>query len=212
MGNVPDTSGEEFSAPDMATHSIDQRDAGPANRWSVYGVDPRYAPVAPPPAYASLPSEAYTGYPGDGYTMPGYVPQYMREPSAEGSETVLSDDGLTDPSVLDNTCRVESGLCDREEPLAVNACGPWKPPGISGPWPEDEYLFDGGDSDGSVKVRPTDSWKVWIRKTRSLITKRWTATPLSSQVAGCAFMPHDLPPCVRYRWLMVTISWSAPAV
>ena len=41
-----------------------------------------------------------------------------------------------------------------QSPLITHACGPWKPPGISGPWPEDEYLFDGGDSDGGVKVRP----------------------------------------------------------
>jgi uncharacterized repeat protein (TIGR01451 family) len=143
-----------FSVDDAATHSIDQREAGPANRWSIYGVDPRYAPVAPPAAFASLPAEAYTGYPGDGYTKPAYVPRYMRDPAASSGEVVVNDSGLTDPSVLENNSRVENGLCGSAEPLPANSCGPWKPPGISGPWPEDEYLFDGGDSDGSVKVRP----------------------------------------------------------
>ncbi|HTQ40964.1 MAG TPA: hypothetical protein VMJ32_18255, partial [Pirellulales bacterium] len=142
---------------------------GPANRWSIYGVDPRYNPprppgegwgegTTPPSAYASLPREAYTGYPGDGYTMPAYVPQYMRGPEAN-SGTVPDGGGMTDPSVLENTCRVGND-CDAPAcpaPLPVGSCGPWKPPGISpgAPgWPEDEYIFDGGDSDGAVKVRP----------------------------------------------------------
>ncbi|HEY2828327.1 MAG TPA: hypothetical protein VGJ04_12070, partial [Pirellulales bacterium] len=34
-----------------ATHSIDQRDAGPARRWSIYGTDPRY----PTPTVTTLP-------------------------------------------------------------------------------------------------------------------------------------------------------------
>jgi uncharacterized repeat protein (TIGR01451 family) len=35
----------------------------------------------------------------------------------------------------------ESGSC----PLPDQASGPWAPPGIRQPWPEDEYLRDGGD-------------------------------------------------------------------
>jgi uncharacterized repeat protein (TIGR01451 family) len=131
------------------TYSPNQRDAGPARRWAVYGVDPRYGN----PAFATLPPEAYTGYPGDGYTQPGYVPQYMRGPA----DVVVSDSGgITDPSVHESTQRVDNMACG-QEPLSAHSCGPWKPPGISGPWPEDEYLFDGGDSDGSVKVRPDGS-------------------------------------------------------
>jgi uncharacterized repeat protein (TIGR01451 family) len=142
------------SLDEGATRSVDQRDAGPANRWSVYGVDPRYG-VMPP---LTLPREAYTGYPGDGYTMPGYVPQYMRgaegEVTGSSGEITVTDGGASDPSVLESTRRVDGGIECGPEPLSTHACGPWKPPGISGPWPEDEYLFDGGDSDGGVKVRP----------------------------------------------------------
>ncbi len=36
--------------------------------------------------------------------------------------------------------------------------GGWRPPGIRCPWPEDEYLCDGGDKIPSVKVR--DDWSV----------------------------------------------------
>jgi uncharacterized repeat protein (TIGR01451 family) len=152
------------------TYSPNQRDAGPANRWSVYGVDPRYNNLPLPPGegrgegagscFATLPPEAYTGYPGDHYTQPGYVPQYMLGPPAnslslwERAGVRVSDDGgITDPSVHESTQRVDNMACG-QEPLSTHSCGPWKPPGISGPWPEDEYLFDGGDSDGQVKVRP----------------------------------------------------------
>ena len=37
-------------------------------------------------------------------------------------------------------------------------CGGWRPPGLRCPWPEDEYLCDGGDELPSVEVRP--DWSV----------------------------------------------------
>ncbi len=118
---------------------------------------PRFINAAGPGyAYTGLPAEAYTGYPGDGYTEPAYVPQFMRGPV--NSETVLSDDGFSDPSVLDNTQRTDVPCGLEQEPLPDGSCGPWKPAGISKPWPEDEYIFDGGDSEGSVKVRR--NWKL----------------------------------------------------
>lgn len=36
--------------------------------------------------------------------------------------------------------------------------GPWQPPGTSGPWPEDEYLRDGGDT--NLKVSIGGQWRV----------------------------------------------------
>ena len=36
--------------------------------------------------------------------------------------------------------------------------GTWAPPGISRPWPQDEYLFDGGDRNQHAKVLP--NWEV----------------------------------------------------
>ncbi len=34
----------------------------------------------------------------------------------------------------------------------VEQDGSWRPPGMSGPWPEDEYVFDGGDDGTPVKI------------------------------------------------------------
>ena len=39
--------------------------------------------------------------------------------------------------------RIDQGM-DTGVPLPAVATGPWSPPGISQPWPEDEYLADGG--------------------------------------------------------------------
>ena len=43
-------------------------------------------------------------------------------------------------------CPPEAGLYGPDE------AGPWQPDGLYGPWPYDEYLFDGGDRDVPVKV------------------------------------------------------------
>lgn len=43
-------------------------------------------------------------------------------------------------------------------PLPYSVTGPWKPPGIACPWPADEYLCDGGDSQTPAKVDP--DWTV----------------------------------------------------
>jgi uncharacterized repeat protein (TIGR01451 family) len=37
-------------------------------------------------------------------------------------------------------------------------CGAWTPPGLACPWPDDEYLCDGGDQMPGVQVRP--NWRV----------------------------------------------------
>ena len=39
-----------------------------------------------------------------------------------------------------------------------STCQTWRPPGIAGPWPQDEYICDGGDRDRTVRVE-TD-WTV----------------------------------------------------
>ena len=43
-------------------------------------------------------------------------------------------------------------------PLPYTATGPWSPPGIRQPWPEDEYLRDGGDS--GLPARVAGQWEV----------------------------------------------------
>ncbi len=39
-------------------------------------------------------------------------------------------------------------------PMPYAALGPWAPPGIARPWPEDEYLHDGGDGGLPARVTP----------------------------------------------------------
>lgn len=41
---------------------------------------------------------------------------------------------------------------------AGSAAGQWLPPGMRGPWPSDEYLFDGGDRSNHVVVRK--DWRI----------------------------------------------------
>lgn len=43
-------------------------------------------------------------------------------------------------------------------PLAYTPGGPWAPPGMSQPWPEDEYLRDGGDRGLPAKVN--EEWEI----------------------------------------------------
>ena len=90
-------------------------------------------------AMATMPLEAYTGHPGDGYTRPGIVPPFMEE-AFEGEQPV------DESPAVDQT------------PMPMNNMGPWRPPGIECPWPYDEYIFDGGDNDGQVRVR--DDWSL----------------------------------------------------
>jgi len=43
-------------------------------------------------------------------------------------------------------------------PLPYQVAGPWSPPGLAKPWPEQEYLRDGGDSGPPVAVSP--DWEI----------------------------------------------------
>jgi uncharacterized repeat protein (TIGR01451 family) len=44
-------------------------------------------------------------------------------------------------------------------PLPYQSHGQWSPPGLSCPWPPEEYLCDGGDQDSPVAVAP--DWEVY---------------------------------------------------
>lgn len=44
-------------------------------------------------------------------------------------------------------------------PLPYEVTGDWAPPGIARPWPEDEYVRDGGDDGSPVAVSP--DWQVY---------------------------------------------------
>lgn len=87
------------------------------------------------PGYSenTLPPTAYTGHAGDGFTRPGAIPAHMRPPGWEPPAAV-------------------------GPPLPRMVHGPWAPPGIAVPWPEQEYLRDGGDKETRVIVR--EDWRV----------------------------------------------------
>lgn len=104
--------------------------------------------VTPGAAFAGMPAEAFTGHPGDGFTEPGKIPGHMRQMMGEASA------GDAEPVAAQGYGAIPCAV--GPPPLPIMGCGPWKPAGIDGPWPPDEYIFDGGDSDGGVKVR--DDW------------------------------------------------------
>jgi uncharacterized repeat protein (TIGR01451 family) len=91
--------------------------------------------VAPAGHDITLPPQAFSGHPLDGYTRPGWVDEGL---SAE-------DVGLAAPYG-----------CPHCVPSAGGGYGfpaaPWRPPGIAGPWPRDEYVCDGGDADPAVMI------------------------------------------------------------
>jgi uncharacterized repeat protein (TIGR01451 family) len=57
-----------------------------------------------------------------------------------------SDTGAPPVVASDAPCPPEYPGMEQGAPLPYQAYGPWAPPGISLPWPEDEYLRDGGDN------------------------------------------------------------------
>jgi len=50
------------------------------------------------------------------------------------------------------------GVFYQPQKPAPEGTGPWAPPGFSQPWPQDEYLFDGGDRNQQAKALP--NWEV----------------------------------------------------
>ncbi len=102
---------------------------GPEPLGSHGGYPPQGPPALPCPAagapnaaFASLPAEAYTGV-QVGYAGPPIGP------------VAVGPDGSAVPS-----------------PRPFDPAGPWAPPGISQPWPSEEYLADGGDSELAARV------------------------------------------------------------
>ncbi len=107
------------------------------------------APHVPAPI-VSLPSQAFTGFPGDGYTLPG--PPLEEEVIATGPEAVVppqEPETVTTPEPKLPPGAYIERPCPRQ-PMGVMQ--QWAPPGIRRPWPQDEYLHDGGDRDGNAMV------------------------------------------------------------
>ena len=56
------------------------------------------------------------------------------------------------------SCRSPGSVVYDTSTLDSTTAGPWAPPGFSQPWPQDEYLHDGGDRGLPAKVRT--NWEV----------------------------------------------------
>jgi uncharacterized repeat protein (TIGR01451 family) len=98
-------------------------------------------PIPPSnPSYPELPSSAFTGAP------PTMAVDTSRPPGPPGMELPEGDSPIFTAQ--------KSG----QSPLPHRASGPWAPPGIRQPWPEDEYLRDGGDRGWPAGV--TQDWVV----------------------------------------------------
>jgi uncharacterized repeat protein (TIGR01451 family) len=92
---------------------------------------PDYAvPSAPPAAYPVM----QTAY------QPAALP-----PNATTGAPYVESPGMW--------CGPPEALGYAVDPAAMPNGQPWRPPGIPGPWPADEYIFDGGDRASSVGVR-----------------------------------------------------------
>lgn len=70
---------------------------------------------------------------------------YAVKPAGHCASCPCCGGGSLPPFAFSDVYSEESGL-------------PWKPPGIKGPWPPDEYLCDGGDMNHDVRVK--QDWTV----------------------------------------------------
>lgn len=82
------------------------------------------------------------------------------------SPPTLPREALAGPPAADSAAACPEVACPDEviggtsqpAPLPYAPAGPWSPPGIKQPWPEDEYLVDGGDRGLPAAVRP--DWQI----------------------------------------------------
>ncbi|MFO0867553.1 MAG: hypothetical protein U0935_01275 [Pirellulales bacterium] len=75
------------------------------------------------------------------------------EGSASDIQQVVYDPPTLPPQAFTGGPGGAAGACPPEMGEAPEGhYGPWQPDALQGPWPYDEYLFDGGDRDVPVKV------------------------------------------------------------
>jgi len=81
----------------------------------------------------------------------GPLPATANEPAiaTDAAEQIPADDPVARGIQRTKSVPIEPVWCDGP-PMPISNISPWTPPGIAGPWPQDEYLEDGGD--GQVQV------------------------------------------------------------
>lgn len=114
-------------------------------------------PVAPP--VASLPAGPTAVIPGSapaadyGVQLAAYAPAGLPSGAWTGQPHAWPAPGCG-PHGLPGCSSCPSAAAGVAAPP-----GPWRPPGISGRWPYNEYLCDGGDQGAQVEVMR--DWSVW---------------------------------------------------
>jgi uncharacterized repeat protein (TIGR01451 family) len=106
---------------------------------SCRGLDP-VAPPAAAPAGPAIPIASPATTPSSDVPWSGVAPTAMAGRFSDGPPCP----SFAVPPIA---CQPEPAC-----PCGVH-CGPWTPPGLPCPWPEDEYLCDGGDQPPAVRVR-----------------------------------------------------------
>jgi uncharacterized repeat protein (TIGR01451 family) len=84
---------------------------------------------------------------------PSVMPESSVTPGIASPQAVVPGIPQAQLHGLTQSCPCEGSPYDVE-----TGCRPWTPPGISSPWPDDEYLCDGGDHNPAVRVR--SDWSV----------------------------------------------------
>jgi uncharacterized repeat protein (TIGR01451 family) len=73
---------------------------------------------------------------------------------AQQVELLAPGNGEFEVEMIDPGTAIEGWVEPQQDAqhLGGHSAAPWAPPGVSRPWPRDEYLFDGGDAQSGVKV------------------------------------------------------------
>jgi uncharacterized repeat protein (TIGR01451 family) len=82
-------------------------------------------------------------------------------------------------------------VCYEGTPIPVTCQSPWTPPGIAGPWPQDEYLLDGGDRDVQVNLGAEDELRgLEMEDTVAVYTSADGRTCIEPSNRVCMYSPR----------------------
>lgn len=101
-----------------------------------------YPPADSQMAYSALSQDSNTIHNDSGSSIVSSYPQAARKKS----------NGVVTASAVAEQYPIEQIETPQGTPLPMAAYPPWAPPAISQPWPQDEYLRDGGDEGLPVGV------------------------------------------------------------
>jgi uncharacterized repeat protein (TIGR01451 family) len=83
-------------------------------------------------------------------------PTQVQSPADDRVATAMASDSASRTAESHQDVPVEC-VCEQGTPIPITNASPWRPPGIAGPWPHDEYLCDGGDREVQANIGPHDN-------------------------------------------------------